>query len=344
MPNIIFRCDAGNYPEIGTGHITRCINLANKLVKKNIVKKCEISFLTRNDKNYSLGKKILSNNNFNFYTKSNNLLESNSISEIKEIIKLDPDIIVIDRLKTSKKFINALKGKDCKVITFDDYGNGRRYADLSICAIFNDVEESLNLIKGYKYLILSSDKYVSKKTKVKIKNITATFGGYDARDLCGHFLKNLNKINENYKINILLGEVRNTKLNEYNKIIEKLNNNKKVKIYIKPKNFKELLSEADIGICSGGLTIFEFAALGVPTIGLPLYIHQLNTINNLSKLGVCLYGSNRMNLNNQVLNDQINKLTRDHNLRFKMSNKAKSIIDGKGIERVIKILEKFFIR
>ena len=74
MSEIIFRCDSGNSNEIGTGHIVRCINLAEKLISKKIVSKNQILFLTRGDKHFNLGKKILLNRGFNFIAKSNNVL------------------------------------------------------------------------------------------------------------------------------------------------------------------------------------------------------------------------------------------------------------------------------
>ena len=61
MIKILFRCDGGTAPDIGTGHIYRCLSLANNLVSKNILKKKEIIFLTRNDKRFTFGKKILKN-------------------------------------------------------------------------------------------------------------------------------------------------------------------------------------------------------------------------------------------------------------------------------------------
>ena len=164
MSEIIFRCDSGNSNEIGTGHIVRCINLAEKLISKKIVSKNQILFLTRGDKHFNLGKKILLNRGFNFIAKSNNVLTNNSNSEKNEIIKIATKIVIIDRLKTSKNFVIGIKKRGIKVVTFDDYGEGRKFSNLSICAIFKDIDNYHNLIKGYKYIILSASKYYPKKT------------------------------------------------------------------------------------------------------------------------------------------------------------------------------------
>ena len=34
----VFRCDAGNIPEIGTGHVSRCLLIAKSLIKENVYK------------------------------------------------------------------------------------------------------------------------------------------------------------------------------------------------------------------------------------------------------------------------------------------------------------------
>ena len=51
----IFRCDAGNIPEIGTGHLTRCLLIAKKLIEENLCEKDEICFATRKNKEFSAG-------------------------------------------------------------------------------------------------------------------------------------------------------------------------------------------------------------------------------------------------------------------------------------------------
>ena len=39
MKKIIFRCDAGNVKELGTGHLIRSLSLAKMLIKSRNIKK-----------------------------------------------------------------------------------------------------------------------------------------------------------------------------------------------------------------------------------------------------------------------------------------------------------------
>ena len=79
---VIFRCDAGHAPEIGTGHIARSKTLANNLVEKGFLRKSDIVFYTRNDSDYNLGEKYLAKSGYEYQVFANNKLEANSISEL----------------------------------------------------------------------------------------------------------------------------------------------------------------------------------------------------------------------------------------------------------------------
>ena len=56
---IVFRCDAGNNPRVGTGHLYRCINIAEHLVKKYKINKKQIIFICKKKREFSISKKIL---------------------------------------------------------------------------------------------------------------------------------------------------------------------------------------------------------------------------------------------------------------------------------------------
>ena len=135
---VIFRCDAGNAPEIGTGHIARSKTLANELVNSNLLKQDDIIFFTRDDDGYDLGKKYLKKSGFNFEVFSDHKLEANSESETNILSNADTKIIFMDRLETSKNLIKSISARGIKVVTFDDYGDGREFSDLAISSIFDE--------------------------------------------------------------------------------------------------------------------------------------------------------------------------------------------------------------
>ena len=124
----------------------------------------------------------------------------------------------------------------------------------------------------------------------------------------------------------------------YRSKIEKYNLTSKIKLFIYPKNFQRIIKKADIGVTSGGLSLFEFAAYGIPTISLPQYRHQLNTINNLRKFGITFLGSNKMKLNKLFFQKVLNNLITDSLKRNKINKMAPKFIDGKGLKRIKKLI------
>lgn len=339
---VCFRCDAGIHPEIGTGHITRSLFLAKNFISNNMLKKKDILFLTRNDKGFKLGKKYLEKENFNFEYYSNNELSPNSLSESKIINDFGGNLIILDRLKTKKSFIKSIKQNGKKVVTFDDLGDGREISDLAVSAIFSNIEQSENLKKGLNYLILSKQKYKPIKIKKDISNIVATFGGYDARDFCKHFLENLKYLNKDIEVNIILGNISKRDFDKYLSFVGKNLDGLNINFYVMPTNFHEIISKADIAISSGGLSIFEFVAYGIPTIGLPQYKHQLKTIQSLSNEGICILGSHDMRKSNEKLTSSINFLIDDFLSRKSMSEKAIKKVDGDGINRINNLFKHNF--
>ena len=339
---LVFRCDAGCAPEIGTGHIARSLTLANELINSKILGLHDIIFYTRNDTNFDLGDSYFKKSKFKYKAFSNNELSANSNSEIQILSNLDTKIIILDRLETSKELIQKIKNKNIKVITFDDYGDGREIADLSISSIFDDVPKHQNLITGYEYLILSKGSYKALSYKKNIANIVATFGGNDARNLCSHFLDLVDQIPKNIKVDIILGKVDLEDIKKYDLIKESKINSESIKVHIYPENYHQIICNADIAISSGGLSIFEFSAYGVPTVGIPQYPHQLRTIKNLESAGISLLGSDEMNLSSQKLLNSIKTLIKNNELREEMSRNARKNIDGNGANRIATIIKKNF--
>jgi spore coat polysaccharide biosynthesis predicted glycosyltransferase SpsG len=339
---LIFRCDAGSAPEIGTGHVTRSKTIANSLVEKGFLLPNDIYFYTRSDIDYDLGESHLCKSGYEYQVFPNSQLEANSISEINILKNSSASLILMDRLQTTENFVRAISSSGKKIVTFDDYGSGRIHADLAINAIFDDIDYSENLKKGYEYLVLSQPTYFPVPIKKNVEKIVATFGGLDARNLCKFFLENSSCIPESCSVDVILGKCDKSLVNDYLAYIEAKKNTDKFQLHVFPPNYHNIIAGADLAITSGGLSIFEFLAYGVPTIGLPQYKHQHRTIKKLEDAGIGLLGSNGMILLDEMFELALNKMLNNFSLRKSMAMKARASIDGNGIDRIVNLLiDKF---
>ena len=107
---------------------------------------------------------------------------------------------------------------------------------------------------------------------------------------------------------------------------------------VRPEDFIERLAIADFAVLSGGLSIFDAVSLGIPSIGIPQYQHQLQTLKNLNDQCVIFLGSNDMDLDLKYFNNVFDHVLRAENEKLMMSNKGPTLIDRKGVDRVSSVI------
>ena len=77
--------------------------------------------------------------------------------------------------------------------------------------------------------------------------IVATFGGYDARNLCQHFLDNISALPNYFSVDIILGNVKNLKLENYLDQIISMKIQDRVSIHNRPSKYYEIILIAGKG-------------------------------------------------------------------------------------------------
>jgi len=157
--------------------------------------------------------------------------------------------------------------------------------------------------------------------------ILATFGGFDEHDIISILSDELEKNLDKITAKIILGAAT-----EKSKKIKFLESKypKGLQIVQVTKDMKKDISNAEFGICSGGITTYEFALLGVPFAIICQYKHQLKTAREWQKRNVAL---------NLGLSDKQTGLKLQNLMKKIIGNKIplksnKSIIDGFGAKRV----------
>ena len=118
MFSYVFRVDAGNIPELGTGHIYRSIEIYKYLIKKGINKN-KILFIIKSLNKYSKCKKILKKNKIKFQSIETGIVDF-SVEELNFLNKFKSRVIIFDRLsEINTKFIKSLKENYDKIVGID---------------------------------------------------------------------------------------------------------------------------------------------------------------------------------------------------------------------------------
>ena len=294
--------------KIGLGHVYNTLLLANDLINH------KITFLVDNTSEMAYNK--IKSNNYNVKIQRSPKL-------IDDIIKLNPDIIINDILDTQKDYIKKLKKLEYKIINFEDLGEGSRYADVVINAIYPEKKVLKNHFLGHKYFVLRDEFLFSKRKKINksVKRILITFGGVDPNNYTLKVLKSIYDlcISKNIKIDIITGYGYDN--------YQSLKDFKLASIHKNISNISDFMYEADIIFTSAGRTVYEIASIGTPAIVLAQNERELTHFFASAEFGFINLGLGYEVENSKIINAflelissksnrfYMNELMKKHNLK-----------------------------
>jgi UDP-2,4-diacetamido-2,4,6-trideoxy-beta-L-altropyranose hydrolase len=300
-----FRVDSSY--KIGTGHVNRCLTLAETFKKKGI----NSIFISRVDKgniNKSIEKsgfKLVKirkkeKNIFYDYNKTNSYIH-----------KFKLDLIFIDN-----NFINLLWEKKisehCKIILLTDHLSRKTSCDFLI-NYHNYKKKNYNkhlILKkkcvkfyGPKYSIIKPIKF-QKKTNKKI-DIFIFMGGVDNNNTTSRLISILkNKEFYNFRVKVMIGEKNSKK----NLLINSIKNEKNFSyVYGKYKNLYKFFKLSKFVIINAGVSMYECLAFGNKTLVISQSETHKNILKNYSGTKMINYVENIFKLKKKYLLNLINK-------------------------------------
>lgn len=327
MIRILFRTAGGKAKEkeLGLGHIYRSINLAKSL-KTN-----KIYFLLED---FGGVKEILLKNGFNkiqTIKREIGVFQDYKETEL-QIKKWKIDVVVVDRYKISKSYIKKLS-KIIKVVIISDLSDVSFKADLVVNGFVgfkNQITKNKfgsRCIIGPNFQILNKE--FSKKVKLNSKkwDLLISFGGYDEKRIIETIVKILPYYLNKLKVKIILGPVTKKNL-ELKSLQKKYSKN----LYVKnsTSNMTKEMRETKYGLCTGGLTTYEFVCMRIPVGIIPDDHHQIITAKHWEKLGF----AKNLGIVSKATKEKISLFLQEiYQGKFLSTNK-KIIVDGRGSTRV----------
>jgi len=345
--NLFIRAD-GPF-EIGTGHITRCLAIAEEL--KNSFTK--IIFLTKKSTGDLID--VIEKNGFEVKildTQTKQLIEdkydfNNEIKIITTLLtpyKSNLNFLLIDHYGIDINYESPLRKIFKKIFVIDDLANRKHDCDLLIDQnYYKDINKrylglvpknSITLL-GPKYVILRSEFHNSQKVKYQKNNlpkkIFVSYGGSDPTNESKKVLDAICSLkNRQFDVTVIAG-IHNQNFEKLKKQFAKMKN---IKIFLRVDNFSELLSNSELCFGAGGTTTWERLYLGIPSIVTIISPDQKESVEFLSSLGhiinlglakdvtVKTYANAIMNIDSETL--------------CNLSLKNQKLIDGNGRIRIKK--------
>ncbi len=367
MKKIAFRVDASL--TIGSGHVMRCLTLADDLINRDskcifVCRPLEgnlINFIKQRG-HLVLALPILQNVsrlNYNsvayedwlgtdWETDANDtkkLLTENFCSPI--------DWLVVDHYALDFRWENHMCTTTSHIMVIDDLANRIHHCDVLLdqnlgrtAKEYRDlINPDIKLLIGPQFALLRSE-FVElrpiclarREKKTKINHILISMGGVDKDNVTGQLLDALRscKLSPELQISIVLG-IQAPWLSTVKR--KALDLPWKTKVLIGVSNMAQIMMDADLAIGAAGGTALERCALGLPSLVLILAENQrasAEALQNHNAVAVFDSVSDICNWLNSIIDMGVDSPTLKH-----LGIAAAQITDGYGVKRVVQEMELF---
>jgi spore coat polysaccharide biosynthesis predicted glycosyltransferase SpsG len=307
-------------PEVGGGHVMRCISIGRELKKYQ-----SVHFLLCKGGEHWI-------NRIKCYGMTASIYES-------------PIEIKNKKLLVDGYIFNSIEIKEWKdncqyMVLIDDNNITNNSADLIVSTSMN-INLSSNgeqkIIHGSKYALVAPEyaKSVSSYRAIYINNILISCGLMDSNNFSGKALDALANTNFSGNVIIAIG----SKAPYLQKLLDSIKEyNFSISVVLDSNGLYDLLMQTDMVIGAGGVSLLERMAIGIPSVTIITAENQERQAKWSGELGATILVDPKKREFKRNLICAIDLLLNSEEKRLEISNKGIGIVDGKGCERVAKCM------
>lgn len=341
--------------EIGSGHVYRCLTLANRLSERG----ARTRFICRNLPGH-LGDKIVSARHELVLLETDKpfcgSLEVDWLADADQTVNsIDNDgelTVVVDHYGIDSRWENRVGLHASRIFALDDLANRPHSADLLLdqnlgrSALEYDglLAPGTRTLIGPKFALLRPEIRAARSDSLRrrrhpaSRRLLVTMGGMDSRNLSEVILRSISSMkvrSSELDVTIVMG-ARSNALGEVKRAAAAAGFSCKV-LYDIP-NMGEIIAESDLLISAAGSTVLEALCLGIPSLFFPVADNQF-VISSALENAQCAVQSIPEEVATAVP-AFIERAQADTAWLIRLSAAAASLVDGLGAERVVRILEK----
>lgn len=260
----------------GMGHLYRSLTLAEELRRRGR----DIHFLVNA---HETTLKILKSRGFEFTIYDLGAPGGSWESAFFKTAK-PPEVWVDDRLDTTFAHAAAVVSAGARLVTFDDRGAGAELADINISAL---VFEGIDRLKGrevksgIEYMILNPEIADYRRARNTVNSILVTLGGADTHGVTVHVARWLQR--KRVDVTVVTGPAFQHREDLYSVLAKPVVAS--VEHLTGVPSMAQEMNRHDLAITGGGLTPFEAAASGLPSIVIANEIFEIPVGRALEELG-----------------------------------------------------------
>lgn len=366
---VAFRVDASI--EIGTGHVMRCLTLADALAARG----ADCHFICREhpgnlnssvrQKDYPLHalsvavwQETLDAQDWKphaeplAHSKWLGTSQSADVAICAPILdRLQPDWLVVDHYALDERWEGAVAGGYRKLMVIDDLADRSHVCDLLLDQTFGRAPEEYQalvpagcrLLCGSKYALLRPEfaarrqSSLQRRAQPRLRHLLVSLGGVDKDNGTGKVLEALRQstLAGDCEITVVLGDT-----SPWLETVKKRAQDMPwtTRILSGVNDMAQLMADSDLAIGAAGTTSWERCCLGLPTIMLVLAANQQRVAEAIMNSGAGDLIRRTQDITEEL--PQLIGALRDNTARLaEMSHAAACMADGRGVDAVAQLME-----
>jgi UDP-2,4-diacetamido-2,4,6-trideoxy-beta-L-altropyranose hydrolase len=361
---VVFRTDAS--VQIGTGHLMRCLTLANELALKG--HSCH--FICRNHQGH-LGSLIIYNGHeLTLLPQSTNTdqqvtegkgsphadwlgvtWQQDALQTLEILSPLNADWLVVDHYSLAAEWEKEVSKEVGRIMVIDDLADRNHQCDLlldqnlgrEVSDYASLVPEGCTQLIGPSYALLRPEFTAARESSLRrrqqpeLGRILISLGGVDRTNATGRILQALTEtaLPDDIKLDIVMGASA-PYLDEVRKQAARLPFDATVNVSV--SDMADRMSLADLSIGAAGSTSWERCCLGVPSIIVILAENQ-RLIGEALERNRCALLLHEADIGSH-LDEMMQQLRGSRSVLDKLAGNAARICDGLGSARLVSLMIK----
>lgn len=348
MSNLLIRADATT--EMGTGHIMRCLALAQGWQAEGnqaiFLSHCESRALRRR----------VEATGVNFISLDKVHPSPRDLQETLALVnQLQAEWLVVDGYHFDPDYHHAVQKTGCRLLVIDDTAHLPEYhADILLNQNINAehltyvCDRNTKMLLGAQYTLLRAEFLAWRDRRREIprvaRKLLVTLGGSDSDNVTLKVIQALQHTDISGLETRIIGGSANPHLEMLNHTVQRSDGN--FQLLTDVSDMPMQMAWADMAVTAGGTTCGELAFMGVPSVLLVLAENQRANAEALGGNGAAMNLGGQGNVAPEQISRAVTQLADSLEMRSAMARRGQELVDGYGIERALMCLhgEKVWLR
>ncbi|MCI5134729.1 MAG: UDP-2,4-diacetamido-2,4,6-trideoxy-beta-L-altropyranose hydrolase [Candidatus Electrothrix sp. AW2] len=359
---IIFRADASL--QIGTGHVMRCLTLAERFKDDG----AQVFFVCRDlpgnmvgfikNKGFLVVTLQAPNRSSGFICAEDNVVHAEWLGvswqqdaeETRLVLESQSETIdwlIVDHYSLDHRWEKNMRSLVQHIMVIDDLADRLHDCDLLLDQnLVADMElrysslipERCRCLLGPHYSLLRPeflalrDTALLRRNKIdKVEHLLVTMGGIDPDNVTSVVLDGIEKASFGGSVDVVMGQ-NSPHLKEVLRKAE--SSSTTVEVHVATREMARLMASANLAIGAGGSTSWERCALGLPSLVITTARNQEPIAAGLANSGAAQWLGKYEQVDSSSIATVLNQVSSDINWLKDMGEVASCVCDGKGLVRV----------